>query len=45
MVTRNVCRVSKEQWYRLGGFRNSQLFRKADSRGAWRYYIDYGYSA
>jgi len=32
-------RVSKSEWYAAGGFANSRCYRKADSRGAWRYYI------
>ena len=32
-------RITKTEWYALGGFANSRLFRKADSRGRWRYYI------
>lgn len=30
-------RITKEEWYDLGGFANSDLFR-IQSRGAWRYY-------
>ena len=33
-------RISKTEWYRLGGFKNPALFRKAASNGAWRYYRD-----
>lgn len=32
-------RITKRKWYALGGFRNSSLFRRANNRGAWRYYM------
>ena len=32
-------RISKAEWYELGGFANPKLFRLADKRGVWRYYI------
>jgi hypothetical protein len=35
-----ILKISRAEWYRLGGFRNSRLFRKADRRGVWRYYLD-----
>lgn len=31
-------RITKKEWYRLGGFANSNLFRKQSRGGAWRYY-------
>lgn len=31
-------RMSKKAWYEAGGFANSALFRKADSRGRWTYW-------
>lgn len=31
-------KISKREWYDLGGFANSRLFRKADKRGVWSYY-------
>lgn len=32
-------RITKAEWYRLGGFANSKLFRKQSrGGGAWRYY-------
>lgn len=35
----NGWRITKAEWTRLGGLRNSALYRKADNRGAWRYYL------
>lgn len=32
-------RITKAEWYSLGGFANSKLFRKQSRGGAWRYYI------
>jgi hypothetical protein len=32
-------RITKVEWYNLGGFANSKLFRKQSRGGAWRYYI------
>ncbi len=32
-------RVTKKEWYAAGGFKNPACWRKADKRGAWRYYI------
>lgn len=31
-------RITKVEFYRLGGFSNSQLFRLQSRGGAWRYY-------
>lgn len=31
-------RITKVQWYDLGGFANRDLFRKQSRGGAWRYY-------
>lgn len=31
-------RIRKDEFYRLGGFSNSQLFRLQSRGGAWRYY-------
>lgn len=31
-------RITKAEWYKLGGFANSKLFRKQSRGGAWRYY-------
>lgn len=31
-------RITKKEWYVLGGFTNSDLFRKQSRGGAWRYY-------
>lgn len=31
-------RIRKNEFYRLGGFSNSQLFRLQSRGGAWRYY-------
>jgi hypothetical protein len=31
--------ITKAEFYRLGGLRNSSLFRKADKRGRWRHYM------
>lgn len=32
-------RIGKKEWYLLGGFANSKLFRKATKRGVWTYWI------
>lgn len=32
-------KITKAHWYRLGAFANSRLFRKADSKGVWAYYM------
>lgn len=37
-----VAKISKRTWYDLGGFSRVGLFRKADTRGRWSYYIDHG---
>jgi hypothetical protein len=34
-----MMRISKKEYERLGGMKNSRLYRKADSRGRWRYYL------
>lgn len=31
-------RITKKEFYELGGFANSDLFRKQSRGGAWRYY-------
>lgn len=31
-------RLTKREWYDLGGFANSALFRQQSRGGAWRYY-------
>lgn len=31
-------RITKKEFYDLGGFANSGLFRKQSRGGAWRYY-------
>lgn len=41
----NVVRVTRAHWYRLGGFRNSSLFRRHQANRGWMYFIDMGYSA
>lgn len=35
-----IQKISKAEWERLGGFRNPALFRKADKRGRWSYFLD-----
>lgn len=30
--------ITKKEFYALGGFANSELFRKQSRGGAWRYY-------
>lgn len=32
-------RISKAEWRALGGLRSSRVFRSANARGAWRYYL------
>lgn len=36
----NHLKISRAHWYRLGGFANSALFRRANKRGAWSYYVN-----
>lgn len=31
-------RITKAQWYDLGGFANSDLFRRQKKGGAWQYF-------
>jgi hypothetical protein len=31
--------ITKKEWYDRGGFANSDLYRKADRLGRWRYYM------
>lgn len=33
-----VEKISKREFYALGGFSNPSLFRKADKYGRWQYY-------
>lgn len=33
-------KIDKREWYRLGGFRNSALFRRGRG-GSWGYFIDH----
>lgn len=33
-------RITKVEFYRLGGFANSALFRLQSRGGAWRYYVN-----
>lgn len=35
-----VEKITKVEFYKLGGFSNPALFRKADKRGTWAYYKD-----
>lgn len=30
--------ITKREWYALGGFANTRLFRKSNKRG-WRYFM------
>lgn len=32
-------RITKREWYALGGFANASLYRKQAKRGAWQYYM------
>jgi hypothetical protein len=38
-------RVTKAHWYRLGGFANSNCYRRATKSGAWTYWVLVGQSA
>lgn len=40
--SRGVIRLTKHQWYALGGFKNTSLYRKQRADGAWAYYQDTG---
>ena len=31
-------RISKREWYRLGAFSNSALWRRQSKSGAWHYF-------
>lgn len=42
MSRAGVMRITKREWYALGGFTNSALFRKADKYGHWYYYYNCG---
>lgn len=33
-------RITKKEFYRLGGFANSDLFRLQTRGGSWRYYVN-----
>ena len=33
-------RISKREWYALGGFANSRLWRRQRKNGAWVYYMN-----
>lgn len=33
-------RITKDEWYKRGGFGNSTLFRLQSRGGAWRYYVN-----
>lgn len=33
-------RVTKHEWYRHGGFRNTRCWRRQRRRGAWQYFIN-----
>ena len=35
----NNTKISKKMFYDLGGFANPNLFREADSKGIWSYYL------
>ncbi len=36
-------RITKEEFHRLGGFKNGKLFRMQSKGGAWRYYINHSF--
>jgi len=38
-MTQGRRRITKKAWAAAGGLRNSRLFRAANSRGQWRYYL------
>lgn len=38
-------RITKREWYGLGGFANPALFRQQSRGGAWRYYVSLDYVA
>lgn len=33
--------ISKTEWYRVGGFKNSKCWRRAYRNGSWSYFINY----
>jgi hypothetical protein len=41
----DAMRITKAEWYRLGGFQNSNLFRKGTKRGGWTYWMLTGWIA
>lgn len=36
-------RITKDEFYKRGGFSNSALFRQQSRGGAWRYYVSLDY--
>lgn len=38
MNNKPYLKITKKDFYKLGGFKNSKLFRKADKNGTWKYY-------
>ena len=34
-------RITKAEWQKLGGLRNTQCWRKQLSNGSWAYYYNY----
>ncbi len=32
-------RITKKKWYQLGGFANTDLYRRADKRGRWMHFM------
>lgn len=32
-------RITKREWYALGGFANSDLYRRADRLGRWMHFM------
>jgi hypothetical protein len=37
-VSKDYKQITKAEFYNLGGFANSNIFRKADKLGRWRHY-------
>ncbi len=38
MTTIGSLRITKGEWYRLGGFANSRCWRRQTKGGGWQYY-------
>lgn len=42
MNSSGVTKITKKEWYSLGGFKNSACYRRDNGRG-WQYFIDHSH--